>query len=112
MNSLAYSIRISTYNTHSTLPHFRFKTRFHDIDCSRHRRSAAYFTGGLSSPSYASVPRSQRFNPIAVSANGPATPAMRRRKASRSNDESDDEGDEEFEPRGSIDANDKLSLAP
>ena len=63
-------------------------------------------SGSRSPPSYASVPRSQRFNPIAVPANRPATRAAHKRKASRSNDESDDEDDEEFKPGGPIDAND------
>jgi hypothetical protein len=55
---------------------------------------------GAHSPNYATVPRSQRFNPIAVPANRPATRAAHRRKASRSTtqDESDDEDDEEFKP--------------
>lgn len=57
---------------------------------------------------YASVPRSQRFNPIAVPANRPSTRAQaaaahRRSKSSRSNDiESDDDDDEEFKPSGNI----------
>lgn len=48
---------------------------------------------GLTYP--ASVPRSQRYNPIAI----PATRARvtQKRRSSRSNDESDDE-DEEFQP--------------
>jgi hypothetical protein len=62
-------------------------------------------SGSRSPPNYAAVPRSQRFNPIAVPANRPATRAAHKRKASRSNDESDDDDDEEFKP-GSIDAND------
>jgi hypothetical protein len=60
---------------------------------------------GAHSPSnYATVPRSQRFNPIAVPANRPATRAVHRRKASRSTtqDDSEDEDDEEFKPGGSI----------
>jgi hypothetical protein len=59
---------------------------------------------GAHSPNYATVPRSQRFNPIAVPANRPATRAQHRRKTSRSTtqDDSEDEDDEEFKPGGSI----------
>jgi hypothetical protein len=42
---------------------------------------------GHSPPSYAAVPRSQRYNPIAVPTNRPATRAAHRRKASRSTQE-------------------------
>ncbi|KAF9531858.1 hypothetical protein CPB83DRAFT_760304 [Crepidotus variabilis] len=62
-------------------------------------------SGSHSPPHYAAtVPRSQRFNPIAVPANRPATRAAHKRKASRSTtqDESDDDDDEEFKPAGSI----------
>ena len=53
---------------------------------------------------YAAVPRSQRFNPIAVPASRPSTRAQvaashRRTKSARSNDiDSDDDDDEEFKP--------------
>ncbi|KJA28464.1 hypothetical protein HYPSUDRAFT_197325 [Hypholoma sublateritium FD-334 SS-4] len=53
---------------------------------------------------YATVPRSQRFNPIAVPASRPSTRAQvaashRRTKSARSNDlDSDDDDDEEFKP--------------
>lgn len=59
---------------------------------------------GGSPPNYATVPRSQRFNPIAVPTNRPATRAAHRRKASRSTtqDDSEDDDDEEFKPGGSI----------
>lgn len=61
-------------------------------------------SGGHSPPNYATVPRSQRFNPIAVPTNRPATRAAHRRKASRSTtqDDSEDDDDEEFKPGGSI----------
>jgi hypothetical protein len=63
-------------------------------------------SGTNSPPNYATVPRSQRFNPIAVPANRPATRAAHRRKVSRSTtqDESEDDDDEEFKPGGSITA--------
>jgi hypothetical protein len=63
-------------------------------------------SGAHSPPNYATVPRSQRFNPIAVPANRPATRAAHRRKASRSTtqDESDDDDDEEFKPGGPLTA--------
>jgi hypothetical protein len=65
-------------------------------------------SGGHSPPHYATVPRSQRFNPIAVPTNRPATRAAHRRKNSRSTtqDESEDDDDEEFKPGGSIATND------
>ncbi|KAF9486518.1 hypothetical protein BDN70DRAFT_926745 [Pholiota conissans] len=56
----------------------------------------------------ATVPRSQRFNPIAVPASRPTTRAQvaashRRSKSSKSNDiDSDDDEDEEFKPTGNI----------
>ncbi|KAF8963868.1 hypothetical protein BDZ97DRAFT_1660986 [Flammula alnicola] len=66
-------------------------------------------------PYAATVPRSQRFNPIAVPANRPSTRAQaaaahRRSKSNRSNDiDSDDDDDEEFKPTGSIaEANDNV----
>lgn len=64
--------------------------------------------GAHSPPNYATVPRSQRYNPIAVPANRPATRAAHRRKASRSTtqDDSEDDDDEEFKPGGSIAATD------
>jgi hypothetical protein len=54
----------------------------------------------------ANVPRSQRFNPIAVPASRPTTRAQvaashRRSKSSKSNDiDSDEDEDEEFKPTG------------
>jgi len=58
---------------------------------------------GVHTPPYhATVPRSQRFNPIAVPANRPATRAAHKRKRSTTTqDETDDDDDEEFKPGGS-----------
>ena len=56
-------------------------------------------------PYAATVPRSHRYNPIAVPPNRPSARAAHKRRSSRSNDESDDEDDEEFKP-GFIAGND------
>jgi len=62
-------------------------------DSTRPNRGAS--NSPPASLTYSAIPRSQRFNPIAV----PATRARvtQKRRSSRSNDESDDE-DEEFQP--------------
>jgi hypothetical protein len=56
-------------------------------------------------PYAATVPRSHRYNPIAVPPNRASARAAHKRRSSRSNDESEDEDDEEFKP-GSIAGND------
>ncbi|KIM47579.1 hypothetical protein M413DRAFT_203694 [Hebeloma cylindrosporum] len=56
-------------------------------------------------PYAATVPRSHRYNPIAVPPNRASARAAHKRRSSRSNDDSDDEDDEEFKP-GSIAGND------
>jgi hypothetical protein len=49
-------------------------------------------------PYSATVPRSHRYNPIAVPPNRPSARVAHKRRSSRSNDDSDDEDDEEFKP--------------
>jgi hypothetical protein len=67
-----------------------------------HEHPGPVFPSSL--PEFFSGARSQRFNPIAVPTNRPATRAAHRRKASRSTaqDDSEDDDDEEFKPGGSI----------
>ncbi|KAF8910052.1 hypothetical protein CPB84DRAFT_1764478 [Gymnopilus junonius] len=58
-------------------------------------------------PYAATVPRSHRFNPIAVPANRPSRAAAHKRtRSTRSNDESDDDDDEEFKPGSVVGNND------
>lgn len=59
----------------------------------------------------ATIPRSHRFNPIAVPPNRPSRVAAHKRtRSSRSNDDSDDDDDEEFKPGSIAGSND--SSAP
>jgi len=44
------------------------------------------------------VPRSHRYNPIAVPPKRPSARAAHKRRSSRNNDDSDDDSDEEFKP--------------
>ncbi|PPQ77005.1 hypothetical protein CVT25_014822 [Psilocybe cyanescens] len=60
-------------------------------------------------PYASTVPRSHRFNPIAVPANRPSTRAAaahKRTRSTRDNDDSDDDDDEEFKPGSIAGAND------
>ena len=58
-------------------------------------------------PYAATVPRSHRFNPIAVPANRPSRAAAHKRtRSTRSNDDSDDDDDEEFKPGSVAGSND------
>ncbi|KDR85641.1 hypothetical protein GALMADRAFT_375882 [Galerina marginata CBS 339.88] len=62
-------------------------------------------------PYAATIPRSHRFNPIAVPANRSSRAATHKRtRSTRSNDDSDDDDDEEFKPGSIAGSND--SSAP
>jgi hypothetical protein len=63
----------------------------------RHSRGSGSNSPPVGIPYAATVPRSHRFNPIAVPTARASVRAAHRRRSSRSNDDSDDE-DEEFHP--------------